>query len=85
MEKKQQQLIGDYPNEKWKLAMMYSPHLSRKSALRLLNAYIHRAKGLLPALEATGYSRSARHFTPKQLALVLEHLGEPFCDEESKA
>lgn len=82
MDKKIIQRVGDYPNEKWKLAMMYSPHLSRKSALRLLNAYIHRAKGLLPALEATGYSRSARHFTPKQLALVLEHLGEPFCDEE---
>lgn len=84
MEKKVIQLIGNYPNEKWKLAMMYSPHLSRKSALRLLNQYIHRAKGLLPALEATGYSHSARHFTPRQLALVLQHLGEPFGDEESK-
>lgn len=78
MEKKQLQLIGDYPNSKAKLAMMYSPHLSRKSALRLLNAYIHRANGLLEALEATGYSHHARHFTPKQLALVLEYLGEPF-------
>ena len=82
MDKKVIQRVGDYPNEKWKLAMMYSPHLRRKSALRLLNAHIHRAKGLLPALEATGYSRSARHFTPKQLALVLEHLGEPFGDME---
>ena len=81
MDKKIIQLLGDYPNEKWKLALMYSPHLSRKSALRLLNQYIHRAKGLLPALEATGYSRSARHFTPRQLALVLTYLGEPF-DEE---
>lgn len=82
MDKKVIQLIGDYPNEKWRLAMMYSPHLSRKSALRLLNAYIHRARGLLDALEATGYSRAARHFTPKQLALVLTYLGEPFCEEE---
>ena len=76
------QRLGDYPNEKWRLALMYSPHLSRKSALRLLNQYIHRAEGLLPALEATGYSRAARHFTPKQLALVLMYLGEPFGDEE---
>ena len=78
MDKKIVQLIGDYPNEKYRLAMMYSPHLSRKSALRLLNSYIHRAKGLLPALEDTGYSRAARHFTPRQLALVLEYLGEPY-------
>ena len=82
MDKKIIQRVGDYPNEKWKLAMMYSPHVSRKSALRLLNAYIHRADGLLAALEATGYSHHARHFTPKQLALVLEHLGEPFGDME---
>ena len=81
MEKKVIQLIGDYPNEKWRLAMMYSPHVGRKSALRLLNQYIHRADGLLPALEATGYSRSARHFTPKQLALVLMYLGEPYGNE----
>ena len=81
MDKKIIQRLGDYPNEKWKLSLMYSPHLSRKSALRLLNQYIHRADGLLPALEATGYSRSARHFTPKQLAFVLMNLGEPYGNE----
>ena len=81
MDKKVIQLIGDYPKEKWRLAMLYAPGVCRKSALRLLNAYIHRAKGLLPALEATGYSRSARHFTPKQLALVLMYLGEPYGTE----
>ena len=68
----------DYPCNKGDLALMYSPNVCRKSALRLLNAYIHRAKGLLPALEATGYSHHARHFTPRQLELVLLHLGEPF-------
>ena len=84
MEKKMIQLIGNYPNRKRELAMLYTPGVCPKSALRLLNAYIHRAKGLLPALEATGYSHSARHFTPRQLALVIQYLGEPFCDEESK-
>ncbi|MBR4845149.1 MAG: DUF4248 domain-containing protein [Bacteroidaceae bacterium] len=70
--------LDEYPLNKGDLAMMYSPHVCRKSALRLLNSYIHRAKGLLPALEDTGYSRAARHFTPRQLALVLEYLGEPY-------
>ena len=68
----------DYPCNKGDLAQLYSPNVCRKSALRLLNQYIHRAKGLLPALEATGYSHSARHFTPRQLELVLEYLGEPY-------
>jgi hypothetical protein len=81
MDKKVVQLIGNYPNRKHELAMLYAPGVCRKSALRLFNQYIHRAKGLLPALEATGYSRAARHFTPKQLALVLTYLGEPFGGE----
>ena len=75
------QILNEYPQEKGLLAMMYSPHVCRKSALRLLNAYIHRAKGLLSALEEMGYSHHARHFTPKQLALVLTYLGEPFGGE----
>lgn len=81
MDKKLQQLVGKYPCRKRELAKLYSPNVCPKSALRLMNAYIHRAEGLLPALEATGYSHHARHFTPLQLALVLEHLGEPFDGE----
>ena len=84
MDKKVLQLVGNYPCKKRELAMLYAPGVCPKSALRLLNAYLHRADGLLPALEATGYSHHARHFTPLQRALVLEHLGEPFCDEECK-
>lgn len=80
MKNKTKDWLDEYPLNKGDLAMMYSPNVCRKSALRLLNAYIHRAKGLLPALEATGYSHSARHFTPRQLALVLEYLGEPYND-----
>lgn len=81
MDKKVLQLVGKYPCRKRELAALYSPNVCPKSALRLMNAYIHRAEGLLSALEATGYSHHARHFTPKQLALVLEHLGEPFDGE----
>ena len=71
------QILNEYPLNKGLLAMMYSPNVSRKSALRLLNRYIHDAYGLLEALEATGYSHSARNFTRRQLELVLLHLGEP--------
>ena len=65
------------PLSKGDLAQMYSPCVCRKSALRLLNKYIHRAKGLLPALEATGYSHAARSFTRKQLGLIIDYIGEP--------
>lgn len=82
MDKKILQLIGNYPSRKRELAALYAPGVCPKSAMRLLNAYIHRAHGLLEALEKTGYSHHARHFTPLQLALVLQHLGEPFGDEE---
>ena len=78
MKNKTKDWLDEYPLNKGDLAQMYSPNVCRKSALRLLNSYIHRARGLLPALEDTGYSHSARHFTPKQLALVLEYLGEPY-------
>lgn len=80
MKYKAKDWVSEYPLNKGLLAMMYSPNVCRKSALRLLNAYIHRAKGLLSALEETGYSHHARHFTPRQLELVLLHLGEP-CEE----
>ena len=65
------------PLRKGDLAQMYSPLVCRKSALRLLNKYIHHAKGLLPALEATGYSHAAHSFTRKQLELIITFIGEP--------
>lgn len=71
------EVLMQYPLNKGLLAHMYSPYVCRKSALRLLNKYIHNAKGLLPALEAVGYSHHARRFTPRQLSIVLEYLGEP--------
>lgn len=76
-EEMDKELLNQYPQGKAELAQMYSPHVCRKSALRLLNKYINRAKGLLPALEATGYSRGAHAFTRRQLELILLYLGEP--------
>ena len=57
------EILSQYPLGKADLARLYSPNVCRKSALRLMNKYIHNAKGLLPALEAMGYSRAAHHFT----------------------
>ena len=69
--------LAQYPLNKGDLAQMYSPNVCRKSALRLMNSYIHRAHGLLPALEAMGYSHAAHNFTRAQLDVVLQYIGEP--------
>lgn len=71
------EILMSYPLNKGLLAMMYSPHVCRKSALRLLNKFIHNAHGLLDALEQVGYSRAARNFTRRQLELILLYIGEP--------
>ena len=77
MAKIDREMLSQYPLNKAELALLYSPNVCRKSALRLMNKYIHNAKGLLPALEAMGYSRAAHHFTKPQLEVVLQYLGEP--------
>lgn len=77
MKRLDREILEQYPLNKGELARMYSPNVCRKSALRLMNSYIHRARGLLPALEELGYSPSAHNFTRRQLELVLLYLGEP--------
>mgnify|MGYP003307599182 CR=1 FL=1 len=72
--------LAQYPLDKGDFAQLYSPNVCRRSALRLLNAYIHRAKGLLPLLEELGYSHSARRFTVRQLEAILLYIGEPYVD-----
>ena len=77
MKRTDKEILSQYPLNKAELAQMYSPNVCRKSALRLLNKYIHGAKGLLPALKALGYSRAAHNFTRAQLDVVLQFIGEP--------
>ena len=65
------------PQEKGELAQLYSPTATRKSALRLFNKYLHRAHGLLEALDEVGYIPAARHLTRRQVEVIVEYLGEP--------
>ena len=41
------------------------------------NIWIRKAPGLEQKLLETGMSRSARRYTPKQVRLIVEALGEP--------
>lgn len=59
------------------LALLYLPHLQQRSALKSFNEWIARAPGLLASLEKAGYDHSSRRYTPAQVRLIVDALGEP--------
>ncbi|MDR2968357.1 MAG: DUF4248 domain-containing protein [Tannerellaceae bacterium] len=59
------------------LAMAYFPDQAPSSASRRLTAWITRDEELMNALQPTGYFRGQRIYTPRQLEVLFEHLGEP--------
>ena len=59
------------------LQKRYSPSVQQASAVKEFNIWIRKAPGLEQKLLETGMSRSARRYTPKQVRLIVEALGEP--------
>jgi hypothetical protein len=63
---------------KSELAMLYFPHVQTpRGALSNLNFWIRRCTDLHAAIRACGMSRSAKSYTPKEVALIVYYLGEP--------
>ena len=62
---------------KKRLALMYFPESNPRVAVNHLMAWIHRCKPLWDALQATGYHPTCKNFTPRQVRLIAEYLGEP--------
>ena len=63
---------------KKQLALMYFPDTADpRIAVNHLGAWIKRCRGLTEKLLALGYRKSQKHFTPKQLQAIYDHLGEP--------
>ena len=62
---------------KGELAMMYMPGVTRCGALKQFNRWLERNVQLTEALVATGYDNTVRLFTPKQVELIVEYIGEP--------
>ena len=58
------------------LALLYLPHCTPQSAGTLFSRWL-RAPGLRAQLEAVGYQARQRIFTPKQVAIIVDYLGEP--------
>ncbi len=59
------------------LALAYSPDLTPQAAFRRLTRWIEIKPGLTEALVATGLQAHTRVYTPAQVRLIVEALGEP--------
>lgn len=63
---------------KSELAMLYFPDAgSAHTAVNHLMSWIHRNPELSEELKKMGYRKSDKFFTPKQVAVIAEYLGEP--------
>ena len=59
------------------LARIYAPELSEASARKRLREWLHFSPELMARLKAAGYRERQRVLTPKQVKIIMEHLGEP--------
>ena len=59
------------------LAMLYSPYITPKAAVRKLNRWIAFKPGLQEQLRASGMLPNAKCYTPLQVHTIVEALGEP--------
>jgi hypothetical protein len=62
---------------KKELAQAYAPHITPASAVNRLAAWIRHNEALYRALLDTGYRPTQQLFTPRQVELIFQHLGEP--------
>lgn len=60
------------------LAQAYSPYIDPRSALNKLMSLINSSPELLSRLENMGYRCRNKHFTPKQVEIIIDSLGNPF-------
>lgn len=65
------------PYTKKELALRYFPDSSPRTAVNHLMGWIYRCQSLLEQLEEAGYEKSSKAFTPRQVRLIVNHLGEP--------
>ncbi len=59
------------------LALLYCPGVGEQAAYRKMNDWIDRFPGLRRSLEDNGMSPRKRSYTPAQVRLIVNALGEP--------
>ena len=68
---------GDDEEERMELGILYSPDLTPAAASRRLKVWVTANAGLLRSLGKTGWNRTQRILTPRQVGYIVEVLGEP--------
>ena len=59
------------------LAQAYCPGIAPESAWRKFRKWIQQFPGLEERLGAIGYTSRSRSFTPAQVRMIVDALGEP--------
>lgn len=62
---------------KTELALAYMPEAHHRTAVNTLCRWIKNSKPLCDALAEAGYRRTQKQLTARQVAIIVEHLGEP--------
>lgn len=62
---------------KYDLAVAYFPTVSPRSAQRLFRRELQNNRDLWNALQIANYRSSQKRFTPRQVQLIFQYLGEP--------
>lgn len=59
------------------LAQLYNPNIKPECASNSLRIWINKSDELLGQLKRFGYKKYAKLLTPKQVQVIVEHLGPP--------
>lgn len=62
---------------KGELAQLYCPNITTAAARKKLMVWINYYPNLMDQLRSIGYTDVSRSFTPAQVRLIVEALGEP--------
>lgn len=62
---------------KKELALMYFPKSMPRTAVNHLMEWIKKCTPLWQKLQAMGYQKTSKAFSPKQTKAIVEYLGEP--------
>lgn len=62
---------------KKELALMYFPNSMPRTAVNHLMGWIKNCTPLWQKLQAMGYQKTSKTFSPKQTQAIVEYLGEP--------
>ena len=60
------------------LALAYCPDIAPESAWKKFKRWMNMYPGLNEMLRQQGYNPRTRSFTPRQVAIIVECLGEPY-------